>query len=197
MLDHATIADKSPSSSTHTTVSKDRSCVKGKRGYCYFWSLMKGSLFFRNLLFTILQPGIVVGLLPYLLGKHRWAKTLTAEFSQSFHFGILVLSIGSAILAYCIYQLAKDGNGTLSPADPTQNLVIRGLYRYSRNPMYIGVMLILIGESLILSSLVLWAYSLCVFAGFNLFIVFHEEPRLKRDFGLQYEEYCKCVRRWL
>jgi protein-S-isoprenylcysteine O-methyltransferase Ste14 len=72
--------------------------------------------------------------------------------------------------------------------------VIKGLYRYSRNPMYVGVMLILIGESVFFNSPSLWAYSLVIFI---LFILLVEEPRLRKDFSTAYREYCKQVRRWL
>jgi protein-S-isoprenylcysteine O-methyltransferase Ste14 len=85
----------------------------------------------------------------------------------------------------------------LSPADPTKKLVISGLYKFSRNPMYIGVMLILVGECAFFSSISLLIYSTFVFIAFNLFILFHEEPRLENDFGAEYQQYRKTVRRWL
>src|SRR5687768_254460 len=101
------------------------------------------------------------------------------------------------ILFHCIYMLAKIGRGTLSPADPTKKLVITGLYRYSRNPMYVGVILILFGEAVIMQSIVLGIYLLLIFLLFNLFIIFHEEPRLHRAFGSEYFEYKKSVSRWI
>ena len=97
---------------------------------------------------------------------------------------------------YCIYRFAVEGRGTLSPADQTKNLVAMGIYQYSRNPMYIGVMLALIGEVFFTKAALLMIYTGCVFIMFNLFIMFVEEPRLKRDFGEAYKLYCQKVRRW-
>jgi protein-S-isoprenylcysteine O-methyltransferase Ste14 len=75
------------------------------------------------------------------------------------------------------------GKGTLSPADPTKKLVVKGLYRFSRNPMYVGVTMMLVGESIFFQSTALWTYSLIIFIAFNIFILFFEEPRLLDDFG--------------
>ena len=96
----------------------------------------------------------------------------------------------------CIFRFAVEGRGTLSPADPTKKLVIRGLYRFSRNPMYIGVMMILIGEAIFFQSKNLWIYLLFIFLAFNLFVLLVEEPRFRKDFGKDYYKYCKEVRRW-
>lgn len=156
------------------------------------------SLFFRNFLFTILQPGIVAGLIPYLiLGGHH----VIAVFEQSFGFrhyvSLLVFIIGFIILLTCIIGFAVHGRGTLSPADPTKKLVVQGLYRYSRNPMYVGVMLMLVGESVLFQSGTLWLYTGGIFIMFNIFIRYIEEPRLIRDFGSEYTDYRKRVKRWL
>lgn len=98
---------------------------------------------------------------------------------------------------HCIVRFAIDGLGTLSPADPTKRLVTFGLYRFSRNPMYVGVMMILLGEVVFTQSAYLLFYSIGIFVLFNLFIVYREEPRLKKDFGQDYETYRKTVRRWI
>ena len=87
------------------------------------------------------------------------------------------------------------GKGTLSPADPTKRLVITGLYKYTRNPMYVGVMLLLLGESLFFRSVSLTIYGILIFSTFHIFIILKEEPRLKKDFGEEYDLYCKMVKR--
>ena len=97
----------------------------------------------------------------------------------------------------CIISFAVKGRGTLSPADPTKKLVVTGLYRYSRNPMYIGVVMILTGEAIFFQSVSLWIYLLVVIIAFNIFILLHEEPRLQKDFGEEYKKYCQKVRRWI
>lgn len=155
------------------------------------------SLLFRNLVFTILQPGIVAGLIPYLIIKFS-GKTLFPDVPTFWQYaGIIIAAFGSVVMLACILSFAVKGKGTLSPLDPTKKLVISGLYRYSRNPMYLGVMSLLIGESVFWQSIELAFYSVIVFTAFQLFIIFHEEPRLKRDFGNEFEEYCRTVRRWL
>jgi len=110
---------------------------------------------------------------------------------------MLVISAGMIVLLCCILQFAVEGKGTLSPVDPTRRLVARGLYRFSRNPMYVGVMIILIGEAILTNSPTLWIYLTIIFIIFNLFILFHEEPRLRKDFGDEYDQYCRKVRRWI
>jgi protein-S-isoprenylcysteine O-methyltransferase Ste14 len=155
------------------------------------------SLFFRNLFFTILQPGMVAGLVPYWVLGNQFSETFKSSISPFQYAAIFIFAAGLATLFYCIGLFAKKGKGTLSPADPTKKLVVSELYKLSRNPMYVGVMLILIGEAIFFSSVSLWIYTTIVFIAFNLFIILHEEPRLKRDFGTEYHQYLKTVRRWL
>jgi len=155
------------------------------------------SLFLRNLFFTALQPGLVTGLFPYLILKRESQELFSGAFGLLQYFGILLFVVGIAVLFDCIVRFAVQGDGTLSPADPTKKLVISGLYKYSRNPMYWGVMLILTSEAIFFESPGLWIYALFIFIAFYLFIVLVEEPRLRKDFGEQYEEYRKSVRRWI
>src|SRR5689334_13727701 len=103
------------------------------------------SLFLRNLFFTILQPGIVAGLVPYRILNGNTYINQSLRFYQ--YAGAFLFVVGLAIMLHCIINFAVNGRGTLSPADPTKKLVITGLYKYSRNPMYVGVMLVLVGES--------------------------------------------------
>ena len=155
------------------------------------------SLFFRNLIFTILQPGIVICLFPYLIASEEIKTRFSLPFGFSQYAGLIFFFLGWCLVLYCIYRFAVEGKGTLSPADQTKNLVVKGLYQYSRNPMYIGVMLALIGEVIFTNTNSLLIYTACVFIMFNLFVKFVEEPRLRRDFGDQYNDYCKKVRRWV
>jgi protein-S-isoprenylcysteine O-methyltransferase Ste14 len=155
------------------------------------------SLVLRNLFFTILQPGMVAGLIPYWILGRKFSETFSGSFDHWQYAAIVLFVIGLAILLYCIGLFAVKGKGTLSPADETKSLVITGLYKYSRNPMYIGVTLMLVAEAIFFSSSSLWIYTAIVFICFNAFIILHEEPRLKRDFGAQYDQYRKSVRRWL
>ncbi len=155
------------------------------------------SLLLRNLFFTILHPGLVAGLIPYWILGNKAANSFAKPLHSHQYLGILLFITGSVVLFNCIIRFAVEGRGTLSPADPTKRLVITGLYRYSRNPMYVGVMMILIGEAIFFQSGDLWIYLSCVFVFFNLFIMLIEEPRLRRDFGEDYYQYCQKVRRWV
>ncbi len=154
------------------------------------------SLVLRNLIFTILQPGVVCFLIPatILKSKGLFMFQLSAWFQL---IGALVFLFGSFVLLYCIYLFARYGAGTLSPLDPTKNLVCKGLYAYTRNPMYLSVMLILIGECIWFQSIHLLIYSIVLFIIFNLFVYFVEAPRLRKDFGDSYIDYCKNTRPWL
>ncbi|HLG35341.1 MAG TPA: isoprenylcysteine carboxylmethyltransferase family protein [Bacteroidia bacterium] len=155
------------------------------------------SLLLRNLFFTILQPGLVAGLIPYWILRDKQDEFFVTPLKVSQRIAIILFATGFFIMLNCIYRFATEGRGTLSPADPTKNLMVKGLYKYSRNPMYIGVMLMLIAEAIFFLSTGLWIYLIIVFIGFNLFILLHEEPRLRKDFGQEYLEYCKKVRRWI
>lgn len=154
------------------------------------------SLFLRNLIFTILHPGIVAGLIPYWILRRAGVAFPNAWGLLQFS-GAIIFIAGLVLLLNCIARFAIEGRGTLSPADPTKHLVVKGMYRHSRNPMYVGVMLILAGEALFFRLADLWLYAFGVFLLFNAFIFFVEEPRLRRDFGQDYLDYCAKVRRWI
>ncbi|NML22045.1 isoprenylcysteine carboxylmethyltransferase family protein [Pseudoflavitalea sp. G-6-1-2] len=154
-------------------------------------------LFWRSLFFTVLQPGMVAGIIPWWIAGHHTSTIQLSSFNAVQLAGLLLLLAGIVVTVHCIIRFAVDGRGTLSPVDPTKKLVIAGLYKYSRNPMYIGVMLMLTGECMIAPVSGLIIYTTAIFTGFNLFIVFYEEPRLLKDFGDSYAQYCKKVRRWL
>lgn len=152
------------------------------------------SLLLRNLVFTVLQPGLVAVVIPYyILGGET---NLEKPWQLHTILGMIVFAFGLTVMLRCILQFALEGKGTLSPIDPTKRLVVRGLYRYSRNPMYVGVMMILIGEAIFTQSATLWIYPAIIFIAFHLFIMLHEEPRLRKDFGQEYLLYCEKVRRW-
>ena len=149
-------------------------------------------LFLKNLLFTILVPGTVAIYLPVFVFSHP-----DAEFSLGAVFGGLFVWIGACIYLWCLWDFALAGRGTPAPVDPPKNLVVRGLYRYTRNPMYMGVLAAIFGWTLFFRSLSLAVYGLVMAILFHLFVTMYEEPYLRRTFGLSYEEYCTQVSRWL
>ncbi len=152
-------------------------------------------LVLRSLLWTALVPGTVTLYLPYLIVT-RWYPVALLPWHPYRLLGIPMILTGAVILFYCIWLFALTGRGTLSPLDAPSRLVVQGLYRYVRNPMYLGVMLILTGESLAYQSLPLVVYAFAWFVLFNLVVVFYEEPGLRERFGRAYESYCSRVGRW-
>jgi protein-S-isoprenylcysteine O-methyltransferase Ste14 len=111
--------------------------------------------------------------------------------------GAAVTLSGSALVLWCILTFALVGRGTQAPFDPPQRLVMRGAYRYVRNPMYLGAGLALGGAALFYGSMALLAYLGLLGVASHLFVRLYEEPTLRRTFGAQYALYCEAVRRWL
>jgi protein-S-isoprenylcysteine O-methyltransferase Ste14 len=110
--------------------------------------------------------------------------------------GMVSGAVGAAVALWCIFTFAAIGRGTPAPFDPPRRLVIQGPYRFVRNPMYIGAGLALASAALFYASLPLLAYTGLFFLATHLFVVWYEEPTLRRSFGQEYEAYCRQVRRW-
>lgn len=153
------------------------------------------SLWLRSLVWTLLLPGLFAGYVPW---RYFGLAHATIDPSRPAHLtGVLMIVLGAVLLAACIVEFARSGRGTLSPLDPPRQLVVRGLYRYVRNPMYLSVTVIVIGEVLLSGSRPLLAYWVIWFLCVNLFVIGVEEPALRRDFGRSYDEYTRDVRRWI
>ena len=149
----------------------------------------------RSLLWTILLPGFFAGYVPWRffgLGRLRFDLLSPASL-----LGLSCIGLGAVLLAACIFEFARSGRGTLSPLDPPRHLVVRGLYRYVRNPMYVSVTAIILGEALLIRSVALALYWAVWFVGANLFVIGFEEPSLRRRFGSSYDEYARKVGRWI
>jgi protein-S-isoprenylcysteine O-methyltransferase Ste14 len=110
---------------------------------------------------------------------------------------MIIIAAGAAIAVWCIFTFAFVGHGTPAPLDPPRQLVIRGPYRFVRNPMYIGAGMTLAGAALFYGPLSILIYAGVFFVATNLFVVLYEERTLRRTFGSDYEAYCRRVRRWL
>lgn len=149
-------------------------------------------LLIKNLIFTIVVPGTVAGYVPWLIVR---GDALAAPIWLIL--GSALFIIGAAVYLWCVWDFATVGRGTPAPIDAPKELVIRGLYRYTRNPMYLGVLTVILGWALSFWSLKLLLYAVCVGTIFHLFIVLYEEPHLRKTFGVTYGEYCSQVRRWL
>jgi protein-S-isoprenylcysteine O-methyltransferase Ste14 len=150
----------------------------------------------RSIFFTFLLPGTVTVIIPYFMIPEGRVDHLGGRPVWSY-LGLLPIGAGGGILFRCIWDFAVAGRGTLAPVDPPKQLVVRGLYRYVRNPMYVGVISILMGESLFFESLALLRYAIAFFILAHLFTVLYEEPLLLRTFGQSYQAYRDRVHRWL
>jgi len=149
----------------------------------------------RSLLWTVLFPGFFAGYVPWrFFGLNRVHVGVSSPVQL---LGLLLTGAGAVLLAACIVEFARSGRGTLSPVDPPRHLVVRGLYRYVRNPMYLSVTAIVLGESLLTRSAALGAYWAIWFVCVNVFVIYYEEPTLRRQFGASYDEYVKRVGRWI
>lgn len=148
-------------------------------------------LLWKNLLFTLVVPGTVAVYLPWRIagGRIREAGPLDAA-------AIGLLAAGAAIYAWCVWDFARFGRGTPAPIDAPKRLVVRGLYRFARNPMYVGVLGVILGWAAWFRAPGLVLYALGVLACFQLFVRLYEEPHLRSAFGSEYEDYCRRVGRW-
>jgi protein-S-isoprenylcysteine O-methyltransferase Ste14 len=147
----------------------------------------------KTLLFTILVPGSVLVLVPsWILGGFP-----RPERGSLMWIGILTILLGAAIYFRCAWEFAVRGLGTPAPIVPTKFLVTTALHRYVRNPMYIGVFGVLLGEAATFRAVVLLKYAAFCFAAAYLFVIFYEEPTLSRQFGDSYEEYRRSVPGWI
>lgn len=157
------------------------------------WWNSPGALFLRSAFWTVLAPGIMAGYLPWRFFGVRWPASANARTVIA----VLLGAMGAIVLLASIIEFARRGRGTLSPVDPPRRLVVTGWYRWVRNPMYVGVLLLLFGEILIAPSWGFALYIAALFAAVNVFIRGYEEPYLQRRFGASYEEYRRHVRRWI
>lgn len=153
-------------------------------------------LLLRSVFFTFLLPGTVTVLIPYWLISSRGAGTYL-DHPALRYLGIPLIAIGSAGLLWSIWEFFSEGRGTLAPVDPPKYLVVRGLYRYVRNPMYVSVVATLWGEAIFFKSQAVLIEAGVFILVAHLFVVGYEEPVLRRQFGESYERYLQTVGRWI
>ena len=144
----------------------------------------------------VLVPGTVVVLLPWLVlgSDSAWARHDGGPFRW---LGVPIALIGFLAYLPCLQAFIVRGRGTPSPLDPPQKLVTLGIYRFVRNPMYVTVGVVLIGEIVFFGSLALLAFLLAFWLVVHAWTVVYEEPTLRRQFGTSYKEYCSRVNRWI
>jgi len=153
------------------------------------------SVVIRALTYATLFVGLVLVYLPArLLTWSGIARPSVMGWPQIG--GVVIGSAGALIALSCVWAFAWIGRGTPAPFDPPRRLVVRGPYRFVRNPMYIGAALALAGAALIYKSAALAGFAAGFLLVAHLFVVLYEEPTLRRMFGVEYESYCRRVHRW-
>jgi protein-S-isoprenylcysteine O-methyltransferase Ste14 len=151
---------------------------------------------FKTVGFTLVVPGTVGVLVPrwLVLGEGR-REALPGVWWR--WMGLLPLIAGAYIYLACAWDFAVTGLGTPAPIDMPRKLVVKGLYRFVRNPMYVGVTWVVLGQAVLFGSGSVGIYVISLWTIFHFFVVFYEEPVLSRKFGEDYQEYCLRVPRWL
>ena len=153
------------------------------------WRLIKTAIF------TTVAPGTVALYLPQIL-RERSADA-AVQSSVRLYPWLALFVCGAAIFLWCAWDFALKGLGTPAPIDAPRVLVVKGLYRFTRNPMYVGVAAMIAAQAGYYRSRSLAFYMLVVLFVFHAFVRLYEEPTLRRLFGAQYESYCRTVPRWL
>jgi protein-S-isoprenylcysteine O-methyltransferase Ste14 len=143
-------------------------------------------------LFLVVAPGVVAGLIPWWLTG--WDAGMTWPPLQLL--GALLLVVGVIVLLHAFVRFVVEGIGTPAPIAPTQRLVVGGLYRHVRNPMYLAVGATIVGQALLLGRPILLLYAAAFAAVVFAFVRLYEEPTLARQFGAEYEDYRRAVPGW-
>jgi protein-S-isoprenylcysteine O-methyltransferase Ste14 len=146
-----------------------------------------------SFVFLLVMPGTVAGLVPSLItGWRRPGDPVPSVDALGW---ILVLA-GAAVLLHAFVEFAWHGRGTPSPSAPTERLVVRGAYRHVRNPMYVAVLALVLGQALLFTSWGLSAYLVVLGLTVHAFVRTYEEPTLREAYGSTYEDFCENVPRW-
>ncbi|HKV28809.1 MAG TPA: isoprenylcysteine carboxylmethyltransferase family protein [Candidatus Acidoferrales bacterium] len=146
--------------------------------------------------FLVLAPGTVVGLIPWWISRWRVGPPFLG-FAPFRAIGVLLIAGGIFVLLDSFGRFALQGIGTPAPVFPTRHLVIKGFYQYVRNPMYVAVVSLILGQALLLGDIHILEYAIFAWLASFLFVLIYEEPALRRTFGAEYETFCAHVPRWL
>jgi protein-S-isoprenylcysteine O-methyltransferase Ste14 len=146
--------------------------------------------------FVLLVPGTVVGLLPGFLSGWRLAPPFLGWPPVRWIGAGLIVAAAPVFLAF-VMRFVGEGRGTPAPVAPPEKLVVGGPFRYTRNPGYVAVVAMIVGQALVYGQVRILVYALVLAVGFHLFVVLYEEPTLRRQFGADYDAYCRRVPRWL
>ncbi|HYV62448.1 MAG TPA: isoprenylcysteine carboxylmethyltransferase family protein [Bryobacteraceae bacterium] len=159
--------------------------------------MSRGQSIFATAVFLFLAPGTVAGLIPWWISGWRLQPAFFGLEPLRWLGVLLILLLGLPVLLESCGRFAVEGLGTPAPVLPTQHLVVRGFYRYVRNPMYVAVTSIILGQALLLGNGSLLLYAILAWAAFHGFVLLYEEPKLRKTYGAEYDNYRTRVRRWI
>jgi protein-S-isoprenylcysteine O-methyltransferase Ste14 len=148
-----------------------------------------------SFVFLLVAPGVVAGVVPWLLTGWEVRDPLPGWMVLRL-VGVLLIAAGAAVLLEAFLRFALHGLGTPAPVAPTEHLVVGGLYRYVRNPMYLAVAATIVGQALLLGQPVLLVYAALFLAVVWAFVHWYEEPTLSRQFGSEYDDYRQRIPGW-
>ena len=146
--------------------------------------------------FLVLAPGTVAGFIPWWITHWRFRPPFLG-FTPFRAIGVLLIAAGIPVVLESFARFALEGRGTPAPIFPTQRLIVKGFYRYVRNPMYAAVTSIILGQALLLGDPHLLTYAAIPWLAAHIFVLTYEEPTLRRSFGAEYKTYCAHVPRWI
>jgi protein-S-isoprenylcysteine O-methyltransferase Ste14 len=149
-----------------------------------------------SVIFLLIAPVTVVGWIPWWISRWRVQQDF-GDFTILRVVGLVLILVGVPMLLDSFARFAIQGLGTPAPVFPTRHLVVQGLYRYVRNPMYVALVMVVTGQALFLGSLRLLEYGALVWLCTHLFVVLYEEPTLRGTFGDEYKTFCAHVPRWI
>jgi len=146
--------------------------------------------------FTLIVPGALIVLIPYLLtGWQLRPPLLGIEATRTL--GVALIVLAAPLFFRFLSGFVREGHGTPAPIAPPEHLVVGGPFRWIRNPGYVAVVSLVAGQALLFGSGAVLAYAAFLAVAFHLFVVLYEEPTLRRQFGTEYESYCREVPRWI
>ena len=155
--------------------------------------MRKSQAAYGSAIFLAIAPGIVAGLIPWwLTGWQMLPGWLPLRV-----FGALLTVAGAVFLLQAFARFVSEGRGTPAPIAPTEKLVVGGVYRYVRNPMYLSVLAAIVGQALLLAQPVLLVYAAIVCDAVVSFVLAYEEPTLSKRYGVEYEVYRRAVPGWM
>jgi len=158
--------------------------------------MTRGFAVLGSAVFFLIAPTTLAGVVPWMMSQ--WSlQAPFCDLQPIRWLGVVLILLGIPVLVDTFARFALQGGGTPAPVAPPQHLVITGPNRYVRNPIYLALVAIVLGQGLLLGNASLLVYGVLLWVGFHIFVLAYEEPTLRETFGAEYDTYCANVSRWL